>query len=101
MYLKMASPPDDGKDRSPKYKLVFDIFFPVVGFFVLLHLNCPSFSYPALTTLVFSELNYIDAQTRPRWAPDTLSMRELFAATDSESTRVLAGGVFSGGFGFS
>ena len=50
MYLKVASPPDDWKDRSPKYKLVFDIFSPVVGFFEL-HLNCPSFSYPALTTL--------------------------------------------------
>jgi len=31
MYLKMASPPDDRKDRSPKYKLVFDIFFPSRG----------------------------------------------------------------------
>jgi len=54
MYLKMASPPDDRKDRSPKYKLVFDIFSPVVGFFVLLYLNCPSFSYPALTTLIWA-----------------------------------------------
>ena len=42
MYLKMASPPDERKDRSPKYKLVLDIFSPVVGFFVLRVPNSPT-----------------------------------------------------------
>ena len=51
MYLKIALLPDDRKDSSPKYKLVFDMCFPVMSLFVLLDLKGPSFSYPALTTL--------------------------------------------------
>jgi len=42
MYSKMASQPGDRKDRSPKYKLVLDIFSPVVGFFVLRVPNSPT-----------------------------------------------------------